>query len=185
MAATALMTGADFDALPFEQGRLWELLGGERIPVSSPTPEHQLILQRILVALVLYFDANPRLGMTLTDVEFALADNYRVRPDILVLMGERADSLDLAKIPVPGAPDLAVEIISPSERASDTHEKLQAYVRYGTREVWQVYPKSKSVVIHRAGGSSTLTADLSLSSALLPGFSLEIAALFPAVPPQS
>jgi Uma2 family endonuclease len=177
MAATALMTGLEFDALPYNEGRLWELLGGERIPVSSPTPEHQLILQRILFALMVYLDAHPGTGLALSDVEFALADNYRVRPDVLVLSQQRMSSLDMNRVPVPGAPDLAVEIISPSERSPDTHDKLQAYLRYGTTEVWQVYPKSKSVVINRGGTSAILASGQAISTPMLPGFSLAIGTL--------
>ena len=86
---------------------------------------------------MLHLNANPGQGLTFTDVEFALTANDRVRPDVLLLTRERALSvLDLTKVPVPGAPDLAVEIISPSERSSDTQLKLQAYLRHGTEEVW-------------------------------------------------
>ncbi|MEO8660275.1 MAG: Uma2 family endonuclease [Bryobacteraceae bacterium] len=171
------MTGLEFDALPYNEGRLWELLGGERIPVSSPTPEHQLIVQRILFALMVYLEARPGTGLVLTDVEFALADNYRVRPDVLLLLQPRVSSLDMNRVPVPGAPDLAVEIISPSERSSDTQEKLQAYLRYRTSEVWQVYPKSKSVMIHRGESSTMITSDDTISTSMLPGFSLAIGTL--------
>ncbi len=176
--ANAVTSGAEFDALPYEEGRMWELLDGELIPVSSPTPEHQLTLQRILYALMVYFEANPGRGIAFTDAEFALTENYRVRPDVLVLLQENAWSLDLAKVPVPGAPDLAIEIISPSERSSNTQEKLHGYLRHGTREVWQVYPKSKSVVLHRGDGSLTLTGAQQITSAMLPGFSLDVEPLF-------
>jgi Uma2 family endonuclease len=47
----------------------------------------------------------------------------------------------MQRAPVPGSPDIAVEVISPSERAVDTQAKLEAYLRYGAREVWQIYPK--------------------------------------------
>ena len=182
MATTAILTGSEFDALPYEEGRRWELVGGGLIPVSSPTPEHQLILQRILLALMLHLNANPGQGLTFTDVEFALTANDRVRPDVLLLTKERALGLDLTKVPVPGAPDLAVEIISPSERSSDTQLKLQAYLRHGTEEVWQVYPKSKSIVVHRAGTSVILLPEDRLATSLLPGFLLEIQTLFVELP---
>jgi Uma2 family endonuclease len=130
---------------------------------------------------MLHLDAHPGQGLALTDVEFALAENYRVRPDVLVLLRDRAVSLDTARVPVPGAPDLAIEIISPSERSPDTQEKLEAYVRHGAREVWQVYPKSRSVVIHRGGASVILGVGERITTSLLPGFSLEIKALFPSI----
>jgi Uma2 family endonuclease len=172
------MTGAQFDALPYEEGRRWELIEGELIPVSSPTPKHQLVLQRLLRRLLDYMDAHHGTGLVLTDVEFALDDEHRVRPDILVLLGARAESLDLDKVPVPGAPDLAVEIISPTERSADSQQKVQAYLRHGTQEVWQVYPKSKSVMVHRAGASETREAGQPLTSGLLPGFQMAVEALF-------
>lgn len=178
MATTATMTGSQFDALPYEEGRRWELLGGELIPLSSPTPEHQLILQRILLAFLLYFQTNPGRGLALTDVEFALDENCRVRPDVLVLLQDRDSKLDPTRVPVPGAPDLAVEIISPTERSSDTQEKLQHYLRTGTQEVWQVYPKSRSVVVHRSKTSLILQQNQELSTPLLPGLLLEVKALF-------
>ena len=98
MATTATMSGPQFDALPYEEGRRWELLEGDLIEVSSPTPRHQ----------------------------FALSDLLRLRPDICVLLGERARQLDPDRTPLPGAPDLAIEVISPMERASESHEKVRA-----------------------------------------------------------
>src|SRR5271169_5457078 len=108
MAAIASMTGAQLDALPFEDGRRHELVEEELIAVSSPTPEHQIILQRILFALMLHLQSNPEQGLALTDVEFALNESSRVRPDVLVLSSSRAKTLDPNQVPVPGAPDLAV-----------------------------------------------------------------------------
>ncbi len=178
MATTAITTGPQFDALPYDEGRLWELLDGELIPVSSPTPEHQIILQRILLALLLHLQANPSQGLALTDVEFALDDNSRVRPDVLVLLHARALSLDIQKVPVPGAPDLAVEVISPSERSADTQLKLQRYLQNGTQEVWQVYPKSRSIVVHRNAASQIFLPGQQLATPLLPSFSLDLQAMF-------
>jgi Uma2 family endonuclease len=54
MASIATMTGAQFDALAYEEGRRWELIEGELVEVSSPTPEHQILVQKLLLALILY-----------------------------------------------------------------------------------------------------------------------------------
>lgn len=178
MATTATLSGAEFDALPFEEGRRWELLSGEMIPVSSPTPRHQMILQRLLLALSDDLRSNPGQGIVLTDVEFALDKATRVRPDLLLLGSARANSIDVDKVPVDGSPDLAIEIISPTERSLDTQQKLEAYLRAGTGEVWQVYPKSRSVVSHREGSSVILAADRTLETPLLPGFSIPVSLLF-------
>jgi Uma2 family endonuclease len=122
---------------------------------------------------VLHLQANPGQGLALTDVEFTPNENSRVRPDVLVLLGSRAKELDVQKVPVPGAPDLA-GIISASERSSDTQEKLQQYLRHGTQEVWQVYRRSQSVVVHRGDQSTTLLPEQQLVTPLLLGVLLEI-----------
>jgi Uma2 family endonuclease len=178
MASIATITGAQFDALPYEEGRRWELIEGELIEVSSPTPEHQILVQRILLALALYLQSHLP-GLVLADVEFALADNIRVRPDVWVLLGDRAKDLDRSKVPIQGCPDIAVEVISPSERTSDSMRKVEAYLNHGVREVWQVYPRTRQAFVHTLGQnvrklpeSSTLTTDL------LPGFDLQVASLF-------
>jgi Uma2 family endonuclease len=70
-------------------------------------------------------------------------------------------------------------VISPSERAAaDTQAKLEAYLRHGTQEVWQVFPKSKSVVIHRGAASTLLATGEHITTPLLNGFSLDPATLF-------
>ena len=86
MASIATMTGVHFDALSYEEGRRWELLEGELVEVSSPTPEQQILVQRILFALVLYGQSRRRV-LVLTDVEFALAADIRVRPDVAFCSG--------------------------------------------------------------------------------------------------
>jgi Uma2 family endonuclease len=178
MATTVLVTGAQFDALPYEEGRLWELVDGEMIPMPSATTEHQLIVQNILVSLVLHLRAHHGQGIAVADVEFALDENYRVRPDVFILLTERAASHDRSRVPIPGAPDIAIEVISPSERSVDSQLKVKAYLQHGTREVWQVYPKLKSVIIHRGATALALEETDTISSELLPGFSLPVRSLF-------
>jgi len=180
MATTATMTGAQFDALPYEEGRKWELLDGELIPVPSPTLEHQVIINSISFALTLHFRSNPQRGIPASDVEFALDEDYRVRPDVLVLLDARATTVDMQRVPIPGAPDIAVEVISPSERSVDSQAKVQAYLRYGAQEVWQVFPRSRTVVVHRGATSTTLSESDAITSPLLPGFSLAVTGVFTA-----
>lgn len=56
MSRSATMSGSQFDALSYEEGRRWELLEGEPIEVSSPTPRHQAVVFNILMALRHYLD---------------------------------------------------------------------------------------------------------------------------------
>lgn len=178
MATVTTMTGAHFDALPYAEGRRWELIAGELIEVSSPTPEHQLIVQKILLALLLYIRMQ-RGALVLADVEFALGDDIRVRPDVSILCGERAEHLDKTKVPVVGAPHIAVEVISASERTSDSMSKVELYLRHGASEVWQIYPRTRHLVVHSAAQSILkLGEGTAVTTALLPGFELQVSDLF-------
>lgn len=170
------MSGLEFDALPYEEGRRWELLEGSLIEVSSATLRHQRIVFKLQVALERYL-AGGR-GAAFADVEFALSPLLRLRPDVFVLLTGKGRTLNLDAVPVPGAPDLAIEVISPTERASESHDKVRAYLGNGTAEVWQVFPKSRTIGIHRNEGSRTLDAGQNLTSPLLPGFEVPVSVFF-------
>ena len=170
------VTGAVFDALPYEAGRKWELLSGELVEVSSPTPNHQDVVFNLLLALKQYVKLH-RKARTHQDVEFALSQIDRLRPDICVLLDERAD-LDGAKVSVQGAPDIAVEVISQSERAGDARRKVQIYLETGVQEVWQLYPVTRQMLIHSLGGRRELQGSGILTSELLPGFECPVAIVF-------
>lgn len=170
------MSGLQFDALPYEEGRRLELLEGEIIEVSSPTPYHQEIVANILFALRQYLAGGK--GVAFSDLEFALSDLLRLRPDVCVLLDEKARQLDRHRTPVPGAPDIAIEVISPTERASESHDKIRAYLRNGVTEAWQVFPRSQTIEIHRGATSISLDATQTISTDLLPGFHIPIASFF-------
>jgi Uma2 family endonuclease len=169
------MSGLQFDALPYEEGRRWELLEGDPIEVPSPTPRHQAKVFNILMALRQYLA--PGKGVAFADIEFALSDLSRLRPDVCVLLAE-ARQLDPDRVPVPGAPNIAIEVISPTERAVESHDKVLAYLRNGAAEVWQIFPKSRTVEIHKGAGSTTLDATQNIVSSLLPGFDVPAACFF-------
>lgn len=170
------ISGQQFDSLPYEEGRQWELLEGEPIEVSSPTPYHQMIVLNILIALHQYL--RDKDSVTLYGLEFALSDLLRLRPDVCVLLAKKAQDLNRDRTPVPGAPDIAIEVISPTERASESHDKIRAYLRNGVTEAWQVFPKSQTVESHRGATSISLDATQSISSDLFPGLQIPIASFF-------
>ncbi|HUE00130.1 MAG TPA: Uma2 family endonuclease [Bryobacteraceae bacterium] len=178
MATITTISGAQFDAMPYEEGRQWELVNGELISMPSPTWQHQDFVFRILLALRNYLETSKIGGLAGQDVEFALTDNDRVRPDVCVLLGDRARRLDPTTTPIPGAPDVAIEVISPSERATESHDKVRAYLHSGTTEVWQIFPKSRTVQIHRGETARSLEWNQPIETDLLPGLALRLASLF-------
>lgn len=174
MIATAKMTGAEFDALPYDEERQWELLEGDLIEVPSATPKHQKMVTNLLLSFVPYL-RHDALGRVYPDVEFALSNNTRLRPDVAVLLGDNWSNLDEDKIPVLGAPDIAIEIISPSERTLESARKVQAYLRHGVQEVWQVFPLDRYVLIYTSTSPLIILGEEdSFSSPLLPGWQLLI-----------
>jgi Uma2 family endonuclease len=101
-------------------------------------------------------------------------------PDVAFVRKERlpAGGLPLGYLPI--SPDLAVEVISPFETAEDIQEKVEDYLRAGTSQVWTVYRKTRSVVIHYANRSTSVLreTDNLEGGDLLPGFSVPVAKLF-------
>jgi Uma2 family endonuclease len=104
------------------------------------------------------------------------------KPDCaFIRKGRIPQQLDLYRDPFPGAPDLAVEIISPGQTTADMLEKAADYLRYGTEEVWIIYPMKRE--LHRYRGGEEVPevytdAQIFQPEALFPGLSLKIADLF-------
>ena len=179
MIATAKLTGAEFDALPYEEGRQWELLEGDLIDVPSPTARHQLLMGDLFISLRLYLRSR-QTGTVLPDVEFAIGPNIRLRPDVAVLLEVRWRSLDLDVSPVPGSPDIAIEIISPSERAGESARKVKTYLKHGVQEVWQLFPLTSDILVHRADSTITVLRETDiLSTPLLPDWQMTVAEILP------
>jgi Uma2 family endonuclease len=79
-----------------------------------------------------------------------------------------------------GAPDLAIEVISPSERSTDIQKKLREYLRHGVKQVWNIYPEQAEIVVHLADGSARTygLGDTISGGDLLPGLTLTVADVF-------
>jgi len=178
MATATTMSGAAFDQLPYEDGRHLELLQGEMIEVPSATLEHQLIVLILGTSLYQYLGLERR-GGVVPDVEFAFGEDNRLRPDLAILLGERWTSVDRRKIPIPLAPDIAVEVVSPSERTSESLRKIRIYLGAGVREVWQVSAETQEILIFRGSKSNTvLEIDEILNTPLLPGWEISVREIF-------
>ena len=178
MATHTLLTAEQFDQLPEDEGRRYELLDGELIELASATPEHNLIEVRLGALLNDYFQSVRMKAVALPDTEFALGENRRLRPDISVLLPEKWESIDRNKAPVQTSPDIAAEIVSPSETATELDRKVRAYLEAGTAEVWVVYPDGQHLYLHTLEGARRLTAKDRLDCPLLPDWSIAVSDLF-------
>ncbi len=179
MAATVVMTGAAFDQLPYEEGRKWELLEGELIPVASARPRHQRTVSILNTSIGAYLLRDPR-GVALPDSEFALGESIRLRPDLAILLTETWAKVDVDATPIPLAPDIAIEVLSPGELAEDNLRKIRTYLGAGGKEAWQVSAKTQTVFIYHSDKSGfVLEIGDVLTSPLLPGWEIPVADLFP------
>jgi len=101
-------------------------------------------------------------------------------PDVAFISADRIPGGRLPKGFFPGAPDLAVEVMSPSDTAEELDEKVQDWLAAGTRLVWVVNPKSKTVAVYDSPSASRIlhieeTLD---GGELLPGFALPLRQIF-------
>lgn len=105
------------------------------------------------------------------------------RPDVSCVLRSRLTLGQLEEGFVPVAPDLAVEVISPKDRAYQVDIKVHEYLNAGTKLVWVVLPPSRSVWVYRADGSGLLVNHSGMLDGedVLPGFACRVGDLFPTV----
>lgn len=177
MAVRTTMTAEQFDALPEEEGRKWELLDGELIEVSSATPKHNRIVGRLFKNLDNFAERNG-LGAALLETDLAVRANTRLRPDFGFFSAETWATVDLERVPVEQTPDIAVEVISPSETATTIHRKVDAYLKWGVQEVWLIDPEIRTLFVHTLVGAQRLSEGATLTSEFVPGWRVQISDLF-------
>ncbi|MDX6612151.1 MAG: hypothetical protein QOD75_1337 [Blastocatellia bacterium] len=177
-----LLTVADLDLCPDDNNR-YELIEGELFVSRAPGLPHQLILQRLQLALGKHLESNP-IGILAPGAGAVFSEYDAVIPDLVFVRQERWDSI-VADEKFVGAPDLVIEVLSPGPENSrrDLVVKRQLYAKYGVQEYWIVDPQTSSVQIYRLAGQNldevvTLSVDDEITSPMLPGFRLMVNAVF-------
>jgi Uma2 family endonuclease len=177
------LTYDDFVLFP-DDGKRHELIDGEHFVTPSPGRRHQWVLQNLNFILCA-FVRERRLGhVFFAPFDVVLTPFDVVEPDLLYISAGRSDILTEAN--VQGAPDLSVEVLSPSSRRQDEVLKRDAYERGGVSEYWVVDPEAETVKVFRRDESGDFERPLlltlrdadSLSTPLLPGLEIPLAAVF-------
>jgi Uma2 family endonuclease len=182
MATKTLLTLADFQTLPWPEGVRYELDEGELVSMSFPTPYHNIVAGEIYMVLWSFVDDNRLGGVFPSNTGYILShDKATVRgPDVSFVNADRCRSIDLMR-DIEGAPDLAVEVVSPSETAADLHKKTRQYLAAGCQVVWIVYPDSREIEVHDRNTNIHLFSenDTVTANDLLPGFAVKVREFFP------
>ena len=174
-----LFTYADYCNTPEDER--YELIDGELFMTVAPSVPHQIVQDNIGRPLGAFIRANNlgRLFYTATDVY--LSDTNVVQPDLLFVSRARASIMTYSA--VRGAPDLVVEILSPSNTQHDTVRKRELYARFRVPEYWQAESDALEVTVLTLAGEDYDVAGVygmgdTLVSPLLPGFSLDVNDIF-------
>ena len=136
------------DYLTWEDDERWELIDGKPYLMSAPNENHQLLLGEIFRQLANFLKGKKcKVYFSPFDVRLNhdTLDDTVVQPDVLVVCDKNKTADGKT---VKGAPDLAIEILSPSNPKHDTVIKFKKYMEAGVREYWIVDPKAKTVAVN-------------------------------------
>jgi Uma2 family endonuclease len=178
-----LLTVADLDAFPDDDGNRYELIAGELFVSCAPGIPHQRVLQNLQISLSEYLKTHP-IGILVPGAGAILSDYDAVIPDLAFVRHERWNEVVTGE-KFTGAVDLVIEIMSPgaANRRRDLDAKRRLYGKYNVQEYWIVDCENFSVSIFRLAGQTlneiaTVTGEEELTSPVLPGFQLPVSAIF-------
>jgi Uma2 family endonuclease len=159
-----------------------ELIRGELKVMSPSKPLHGIVCARIAAALINFVEAND------SGVVFGAETGFVVERDPDSVLGADAAFVSHERLAAvedidkffPSAPDLAVEVMSPSNTKREMEEKVALYFAAGARAVWVFNPKKKSVAAYASPGEVRVLGehDTLYGGEVLPGFRLKLSKLF-------
>ncbi len=171
------MTAEQFGNLPAEPLR-HELIKGELLTMPVPKLLHGFVTVKLTVLLYNHIKAN-NLGVLFGESGFHLetGPDTVLGPDIAFVARDRVgDDQDCF---YPGAPDLAVEVLSPSDRRGKVERKTGLYLDLGGRSVWNVDPRKRTVeVVHADGQRWIFHESDELVDDTVPGFRVPVSKIF-------
>lgn len=183
MATKARVTAQDLWRLGEGDVRR-ELVDGEVVEMAPVGGIHGEITLRIGRRLVEHVDRHGGGKVLVGDVGFVLSlpnDPERVRaPDVAFVGSQRLPGGQLPEGFLPGAPDLAVEVLSPTDNPLQIQQKVRDYLEAGCRLVWVIAPQAKTVTVYRPDGSARLLreGDVLEGEDVLAGLRISLAEVF-------
>ena len=160
----------------------FELLDGDLLMTPAPNLKHQETAAALAGELIRFVRRHALGKVYCAPCDVVLSDTDVVQPDLLFVARDRLHLLANGEN-VQGAPDLVVEILSPSTADRDRGYKRELYARHGVREYWIVDPDAETIHVLRQhdGGleeAHTFDRTRNLHTALLPGFEVDLRDIF-------
>ncbi len=153
MATQTLLTAEQFLELPEEEGMIRELDEGRLVEMAPPSLIHGIIVSRVSRLLGNHVE---EIGTDFWVVEgagFRLAPETLRIPDVFMVRRSSAESMQVTGGWYQGAPDLAVEIVSPSDNATDLDRRVHQYLNAGASAVWVFFPETRHVMVYHQDGT--------------------------------
>jgi Uma2 family endonuclease len=182
MLSKTRLTPDDLLQLPDDEVRR-ELVNGEIVEMPLANLLHGKLALRVGRLLGNHVEIHSG-GEVVLNVGFILevpGDPDRVRgPDVAFISAVRLPQPERAEKFYDGAPDLAVEVLSPSEKSADVQQKVRDYLDAGARLVWVIAPQSRTATVYRPDGSARWLRerDALEGEDVLPGLSIPLAQIF-------
>ena len=147
------MTWEAFERLPDGDGLHREILEGELQILPPVKSKHSLIASKLFETLLAFQQRG--LGRIFLEAGYKLSENPAtwIQPDASFLRTERVQATAGDGYFI-GAPELAIEIVSPSETATMLQRKVELLLRSGAQAVWVIYPDSQTVTVFSPDGAS-------------------------------
>jgi Uma2 family endonuclease len=177
------LTVKDYLALEEPACTRYELSEGELVVTPCPNFFHNKKRDRINARMAEFVDRR-KLGEVVSEMDFRLRGETVRRPDVAFISAARLKDLDLEKVPLATAPDLAIKVVSENDRAHDLLVKVVQYLAAGTKAVWLFYPDTRLAYRYLPGKLEPEVRSASAGhkfeeSELLPGFAFPLAEIFP------
>ena len=172
------MTVEEFMNLDDDDRYRHELIKGELLTMPSPKPLHGRVVANLVMLLGPHVKAH-RLGDVHAESGYHLERNPDtvLGPDVSFVSAERVDRTD--EHYYDGPPDLAVEVLSPGDRRGYVERKLALWLETGTRSVWLVNPRRRTVeVISSLDDRRILHESDELVDETVPGFRIAVSEIF-------
>ncbi len=168
------MTEEEFMRLP-DDGRKYELVDGEAKEVPAGF-EHDVIVMRI--GFLMYPFAQKVGYLAASSAGFRMVTGNIRSPDISFVLRERLPEGKPPKEFMDGAPDLAIEVISPNEDWAEMERKIGEYFASGAKEIWLIDPDKRTLTVYKSPSNiHTFHADDEIETNLLPGFRCKVSEL--------